>query len=438
VFLHIIAAVKIYINFANREPLIKPMNIELLIAKRLVRGDERKKSISGPIVAVAIAGIAIGLAVMILAVSIVTGFKQEIRNKVIGFGSHIQIINFDSNISFETVPVNRDQDFIPGIEQIPGVRHIQPFATKAGIISTREDIQGVILKGIDKDFDWSFFERNLVEGEKFMISDTTASNETVISGTIASLLRLSVGDEFNMYFVQDPPRARRFRVSGIYDTGLEELDRLFIIGDLRHIQRLNNWDDNQVSGFEILLENYDDLAEITASVDDIAGHHFTADLARLRVISISDRYPQFFDWLELLDMNVWVILTLMVVVAGFNMVSGLLILILERTGMIGILKAMGLENQRLRKIFLYQSAFLIAKGLVWGNLIGIGLALTQHYTGIVSLDQASYFISTVPVNLNILHLLLLNAGTMVVTVAMLIIPSYIIGRISPDKTIRFD
>jgi lipoprotein-releasing system permease protein len=375
---------------------------------------------------------------MIMAVSIVTGFKQEIRNKVIGFGSHIQIVNFDSNISFESVPVNKYQEFIPEIEQIAGVRHIQPFATKAGIISTREDIQGVILKGIDNDFDWSFFEGNMVDGKKFIITDTVTSNEAVISSTIASLLRLKVGDDFNMYFVQDPPRARRLTISGIYDTGLEELDRLFVLGDLRHIQRLNDWNEDQVSGFEILLDNYDHLEDITSQVDDIAGNHFTQDLARLRVISISDRYPQFFDWLELLDMNVWVILTLMVVVAGFNMVSGLLILILERTGMIGILKAMGLENQRLRKIFLYQSAFLIAKGLIWGNLIGIGLALTQHYTGIIRLDQASYFISTVPVNLRLLHLFLLNAGTMIVTVAMLIIPSYIIGRISPEKTIRFD
>ncbi len=414
------------------------MNFELHIAKRLVRGDERKKSISGPIVAIAIAGIAIGLAVMILSVSIVTGFKQEIRNKVIGFGSHIQIINFDSNISYETLPVNKNQAFIPEIEQIPEVRHIQPFATKAGIISTREDIQGVILKGIDESFDWSFFEQNMVEGERFFIADTIPGNEAVISQTIASLLRLKVGDDFAMYFIQDPPRARRFTISGIYDTGLEELDRLFVLGDLRHIQRLNDWNEDQVSGFEILLRDYDNLDRVTEQVDDLAGYVFTEDLTRLRVVSIGNRYPQFFDWLELLDMNVWVILSLMVVVAGFNMVSGLLILILERTSMIGILKAMGLENARLRKIFLYQSAFLIAKGLFWGNLAGIGLALIQQHTGIIKLDQASYFIATVPVNLGVLHLVLLNAGTMIITIAMLIIPSYIIGRISPEKTIRFD
>jgi len=414
------------------------MNIELHIAKRLVNAGERKKSISGPIVTIAVAGIALGLAVMILAVSIVTGFKKEISNKVIGFGSHIQITNFDSNISFETTPVRTNQPFLPEIRQIPEVRHIQPFATKAGIIRTRDDIQGVVLKGIDQSFDWSFFEQNMTAGRRIEISDTITSNQAVISQTIASLLRLEVGDPFNMFFVQDPPRARRFNVSGIYETGLEELDRIFVLADLRHIQRLNDWEDDQVSGFEILLDDFDNLERVTMEVNDLAGYVFTEDMSRLRIASISSKYPQFFDWLELLDMNVWVILTLMVIVAGFNMVSGLLILILERTGMIGILKAMGLDNTRLRKIFLYQSAFLIAKGLLWGNLLGVGLSLIQHYTGFIKLDQASYFIATVPINLKMTHLLMLNIGTMVITIVMLIVPSYIIGRIDPDKTIRFD
>lgn len=414
------------------------MNLELYIAKRLVRGDERKRSISGPVVTIAIAGIALGLAVMIMSASIVTGFKREIRNKVIGFGSHIQIINYDSNISFETAPVNRNQAFLKDLIEIPEIRHIQPFATKAGIIRTRDDIQGVVLKGIDNTFDWSFFDRNMQEGEKINFTDTITSNDAVISRAIASLLRLNVGDDFAMYFVQDPPRARRLTVSGIYETGLEELDKMFVLADLRHIQRLNDWDDSQISGFEILLEDYDKLDAVKLQVDELAGDMFTEELSRLRVVSIGDKYPQFFDWLQLLDMNVWVILSLMVIVAGFNMVSGLLILILERTGMIGILKALGLENSGLRKIFLYQSAFLIAKGLLWGNLIGIGLALIQHFTGIIKLDQASYFIATVPVNLRLSHILMLNGGTMIITIAMLIVPSYIIGRISPEKTIRFD
>ncbi len=414
------------------------MNVELHIAKRLVRADERKKSISGPVVSIAVAGIALGLAVMIIAVAVVTGFKNEIRNKVIGFGSHIQVINFDSNISFETIPVRKDQAFLPEIEIIPEVRHIQPFGTKAGIIRTREDIQGAVLKGIDSSFDWSFFEQNMVSGKKITLTDTVTSNEAVISQSIASMLRLDTGDDFAMFFVQDPPRLRRFTVSGIYETGLEELDRIFVIADIRHIQRLNDWEEDQVSGFEILLHNYENLDKVAMQVNDLAGYEFTDDMSRLRVVSIGDKYPQFFDWLELLDMNVWVILTLMVIVAGFNMVSGLLILILERTGMIGVLKALGLANSGLRKIFLYQSAFLIAKGLFWGNLIGISLALAQQYTGFIKLEQASYFIPTVPINLKIMHLLMLNAGTMIITIAMLIVPSYIIGRIDPEKTIRFD
>lgn len=414
------------------------MKVEYYIAKRLIRRDKKEKGISGPIVNIAIAGIALGLAVMILSVAIVTGFKKEIRNKVIGFGSHIQIINFDSNISFETSPISTIQDFIPDITTIPEVRHIQPFATKAGIIKAHEEIQGVILKGIDGSFDWSFFEQNMNSGFRFEISDTLPGNEALISQTIASLLRLKVGDDFAMYFVQDPPRVRRFRVSGIYETGLEELDKLFVIADLRHIQRLNDWREDQVSGFEILLDDYDNLESVTMKVEELAGNIFTKDLSRLRVLSIKNKYPQFFDWLELLDMNVWVILSLMVIVAGFNMVSGLLILILDRTVMIGILKALGMENGGLRKIFLYHSVYLVGKGLIWGNLAGILLALIQQYTGILKLDQASYFISTVPVNLKLSHILLLNAGTMIITVLMLIVPSYIIGRISPEKTIRFD
>ncbi len=414
------------------------MNLELFIARRLVKGKNNKKGISRPIVSIAIAGIALGLAVMILSVAVVTGFKNEIRSKVAGFGSHIHIINLDSNISFETYPIRRNQDFLPRLEEIREVRHIQVFATKPGIIRTGDDIQGVILKGIDKDFKWDFFEQNMVEGSSFRVTDTATTNSIVISRSIASLLRLNVGDDLAMYFVQDPPRARRFSIEGVYETGLEELDKMFVLADIKHIQRLNNWDEDQVSGFEIILDDFDKLEEVSLRVFDEVGYTFTGDRGRLRVTSISDRYPHIFDWLELLDMNVWVILTLMVLVAGFNMVSGLLILILEHTGMIGILKSVGINNVSLRKIFLYQSAYLVGKGLIWGNLLGIAIAVLQNRFGFFKLDQASYFIDTVPVNLSIAHILLLNAGTMIVTISMLIIPSYIIGKISPEKTIRFD
>ena len=415
------------------------MNLEYFIAKRLLGKKEGGKSFSRPIINIAIIGIALGLSVMILSVAIVTGFKNEIRNKVIGFGSHIQIINYDSNISFETSPVRKDNNLIEEILEINEIKHVQIFATKPGIIKTDNDIQGIVLKGVDPGFNWSFFEKNIKSGTTLReaLSDTVLTNEVLISQSISSLLQLNVGDEFAMYFVQEPPRLRRFKVGGIYETGLGELDMLFVICDLRHIQRLNQWDKDQVSGYEIQIGDFKKIQEVAYNIFDLIGYGNMED-NWLRVISITDKYPQFFDWLGLLDMNVWIILALMLIVAGFNMVSGLLIIILERTNMIGILKALGIENFSLRKIFLYLAAFLIAKGLLWGNVLGIGIGLIQNYTGLLQLDQTTYFIDTVPMNLNVVHILLLNLGTMILTVCMLIIPSYLISKISPDKTIRFD
>lgn len=415
------------------------MNLEYFIAKRLLGKQKNTKSFSRPIISIAVIGISLGLTVMILSAAIVTGFKNEIRNKVIGFGSHIQIVNFDSNISFETSPVTMDEAITGKLSGLRGVRHIQVFATKPGIIKTEDDIQGIVLKGVGKDFNWSFFEKNITAGETLAssLSDTVLTNNVVISKSISSLLKLKVGDEFAMYFVQDPPRMRRFKVAGIYETGLGELDKLFILCDLRHIQRLNQWEPDQISGYEIQIDDFKNMERLTNEIFDMIGYGFSED-NWLRVISISDKYPQFFDWLGLLDMNVWIILALMLLVAGFNMVSGLLIIILERTNMIGILKALGIDNFSLRKVFLYLAAFLIGKGLLWGNVLGIGIGLLQHYTGLLRLDQTTYFINAVPVNLNLFHIILLNAGTMILTVGMLIIPSYVISKISPDKTIRFD
>jgi lipoprotein-releasing system permease protein len=415
------------------------LNLEYFIAKRLLGRQNNAKSFSRPIITIAVIGIALGLSVMILSAAIVTGFKNEIRNKVIGFGSHVQIINYDSNVSFETSPVIKDSALIAQLKKIKEIKHVQVFSTKPGIIRTENDIQGIVLKGIDTGFNWSFFEKNIIEGEILAgaLSDSALTNEVVISKTISSLLKLQVGSEFAMYFVQDPPRMRRFKVSGIYETGLGELDKLFVLCDIRHIQRLNQWDENQISGYEIQVENFQEIDRISETVFDAIGYGFSEE-SWLRVISIKDKYPQFFDWLGLLDMNVWIILALMLLVAGFNMVSGLLIIILERTNMIGILKALGINNLSLRKVFLYLAGFLVAKGLLWGNILGIGIALLQKYTGMLKLDQTSYFIDVVPVNLNLVHILSLNLGTMVLTIAMLIIPSYVISKISPDKTIRFN
>jgi lipoprotein-releasing system permease protein len=385
-----------------------------------------------------VAGIALSLAVMVIAAATVTGFKNEIRNKIIGFGSHVQIINFDSNNSFETEPVSKNQSFLPLLNDIPGVRHIQVFATKPGIIKTSADIQGAIVKGIGSDFDWSFFKQNLVDGKIFRVSDSTRTDQVLISRYLSSLLKLNVGDRFAMYFINDRPRGRSFQVSGIYQTSLVEFDKQFILADIGHVQRLNNWDSSQVSGFEILINDYRELNRITYEVFSIAGTSFSENGSKLRIISIRDKYPQIFDWLGLIDKNVWVLLGLMLIVSAFNMMSGLLIIILDRTSMIGILKAMGMNNKGLRSIFLYQSFYLMMNGLFWGNVIGIGLCLLQYYFKFLKLNPESYFLSYVPVHFNLTHLVLLNIGTLLITLSTLLLPSMTIARINPASTIRFD
>ena len=379
-----------------------------------------------------------GLAVMILAVSILTGFKKEIRDKVVGFGSHIQIMNFDSNISLETTPISDTQEFIPKIKQIPGIRHLQVFATKAGIIKTDEDTQGVKLKGIGSDFDWSYFSSNMVDGSVFTVNDTGRSDKVIISKKISDMLRLRTGDSFVMHFVQKPMRMRKFTICGIYETSLEEFDKIYVFCDIGHIKRLNGWEDDQVSGFEIFIDDFDKLDAMTMAVRDAIGYKITEEEAKFKVTNIRIMYPQIFDWLNFQDINVIIIILLMLIVAGFNMISGLLILILEKTNMIGILKALGSEDFTIRRVFLYQAAYLIGKGLLWGNLIGIGLAFLQLKTGVITLDPSSYYIKTVPVNLELAHILLLNAGTMVAIIIMLLVPSQLISRITPVKAIRYD
>ncbi len=414
------------------------MNLEFFIARRLILDKETKKTISRSMLNIAVIGVALSLAVMIISVAIVTGFKFEITNKIVGFGSHIQILNFDSNESYETQPIRKDQEFLGRLRSKPYVVNIQEFATKAGIIKSGTDIQGVVLKGIGSDFDWSFFKNYITKGNIFTVQDSVRTNMVLISRYIASLLKLDVGDEFIMYFIQDPPRMRRFEVSGIYETSLEEFDRTFVLADIKHIQRLNDWDENQVSGFEITVNDFKHLDELTNDVMNTVGFGFEDDGSRLRVININEKYPQIFDWLNLQDMNVLIILLLMLVVAGVNMVAGLLILILDRTNMIGILKALGAVNVSIRKIFLYQSGFLIIKGLFWGNLIGLSICLIQKYFEILKLDQSSYYLTAVPVNIGFYNLLGLNVVTCFVILVILIIPSVVISRISPVKAIKFN
>jgi lipoprotein-releasing system permease protein len=414
------------------------MNLPYFIAQRLIKGRTKGTSFSKPINVIAVIGISLGLAVMILAVAILTGFKQQIREKVIGFGSHIQIVNYDSNYSLETAPISEGQDFIHRIEKIPGIRHIQVFATKAGIIKTDEEIQGVYLKGVGSDFDWNYFNSCMVDGEVFHVTDTMRTDKVIISKKISDMLRLKTGDSFAMYFIQDPPRQRKFTVSGIYETSLEEFDKVYVFCDIGHIKRLNSWEDDQVSGFEVFIDDFDRLDQMTAAVIDAVGYRVVEDEEKFKVVSVRQKYPQIFDWLNFQDVNVVIIILLMLVVAGFNMISGLLILILEKTNMIGVMKALGSDDITIRRIFMYQAAWLIGKGLFWGNVIGIGLALLQLKTGLITLDPSSYYIKTVPVNFNIFHIIMLNAGTMSVILIMLLVPSKLISRITPVKAIRYD
>ncbi len=406
------------------------MNTEQFIARRLIKGGPG--SFSAPVIRIAIISVALGLAVMIVSVAIVTGFQKQIRDKIVGFGSHIQIAKFDSNNSFEFEPISRNQAFYTKLQKTESIKHIQVFATKAGIIKTSEQIQGVVFKGVGTDFDWSYFNDKLVAGKPFSTKDTTNENSVIISQSLANLLTIKVGDPLRMYFIIDNlARARKFNVSGIYNTGLGEFDLKFIFGDIRQIQKLNGWSSDSVSGFDVYINDFSQLDKIWKIVYKEVGYDLNAK-------TIRDLYPQMFDWLDLQDMNVIIILVLMVLVSGMAMISTLLILILERTSMIGVLKALGARNLTIRRIFLYNAAYIIGKGLLFGNIAGISICLLQKYFSIVSLPQESYFMSVVPINLDIIHILVLNAGTLVACTFMLLLPSFVVSRISPVKAIRFD
>ncbi len=417
------------------------MNVNLYIAKRIFSAKENRDNLSHRIVNIALFGIVLGLVVLILSVAIVSGYKSEVGRKVIGFGSHLQIDNLDSNQSYETSSIDQNQPFLAELKNLEGIRHVQIFATKPGIIRTDDEIQGVVLKGIGPDFDWSFFQENKVSGEPFLVQDTIRSNQVWVSKQMADLLKLELGDDLTMFFIHESeaiPRQRKFQLAGIYKTSLEEFDRMFVLVDINHIRKLNNWKNDEVSGFEILVNDIDELPKQESAVRDLLLRNMTPNSPVLQVVSIKEKYRHIFDWLSLLDMNVWVILILMVLVAGFNMVSSLLVIILERTQMIGILKAMGARNWSIRKIFLYFSVMLILKALILGNILGIGICLIQKYTQVLRLDPASYFLEYVPINLTVGHILLLNVGTVVITILMLLLPSYFITKVSPEKTIRFE
>lgn len=411
------------------------MNHELFIAHKIINSKSKNGSINRGtriILNIAILGICLGLAIMLVAVSTVTGFQREIQTRVVGFGSHIQIteFNFDNPLNFR--PIKKEQPFYPTIDTIPEVRNVQVFALKEGIVKANDEIYGVIAKGISTDFDWGFFSKNMVEGNALNLTDSLKSNETIISRTIAKKLNLKLNDKFIIYFIQDgKSRARKFDIAGIYHTGMEQFDKAYILIDIQHIQKINNWHSDEVSGFEVLLHNYSDLFRM----DQFLYKYIPPEL---NTISIVSQYPEIFGWLELQDMNVIVIIVLMILVCGINMISALLILILEKINMIGILKSMGAQNSSIRKIFLYMASYLIAWGLFWGNILGVGFLYLQNKFHLLKLDQSSYYIDHVPVNLNLNHILFLNIGTLIFCVLFLVLPSYYVTKISPVKAVQFN
>jgi len=368
---------------------------------------------------------------MFVAVAILTGFKKEIREKVSGFSGHIQITRFSENQTFEPSPIEKNQPFYEGLKQHKDIRHIQVFASKAGIIKTRDQIQGVALKGIGPDYDWGFFRDKMKEGKIFSVSDTGRNDSVIISDKTARALGLHVNDDLRVYFIAgEHTLGRKFKISGIFDTGLEEFDKLYIIGDIHHIRKLNQWAPGQVGGFEVTLNDFDDMEPMGRYIYQHIG--FSLDATTIRQL-----YPQIFDWLDLQDINVLIILILIFLVSATTIISTLLILILERTRMIGILKALGMRNSGIRKVFLYHAFYIIGWGLFWGNLISFTLCLAQKQFGLIKLPEESYYVSVIPIYLNLWNILLLNGGVLLACYLIFIVPSLIITRISPVKAIRF-
>ena len=410
------------------------MNYELFIAKRIIAGKEYKNSISSPIIKIAITAIVLGIAIMLIAVSIGAGFQNKIRDKMSGFKGHVQIINYDNNNSdVSTVPIDKDQEFYPEFKNIDGIKNVQIYANVGGIIRTPTDFEAIIFKGVSTDYDFSFFKEYLKEGRLPDFS-LGRNKEIIISESIANRLNLKLNDTIQTLFSSEKSRLkhkmRKPIIVGIYNTGLEQYDQSIIIGDIREVQRINSWDDNQIGGFEVLLDDFDEIQEKGNEIYSTIGTTLNSN-------TIVDSNPAIFEWINLLDNNVWFIIGIMVLVAGINMVTALLVLILERVQMIGILKALGSTDWSIRKVFLYNASYLILKGLLWGNIIGISVLLIQKYFKVISLDPQTYHVSTVPVDINLWSIVFLNLGTLALCFIMLIIPSFIITKIQPSKSIRF-
>ncbi|CAM4317328.1 ABC transporter permease [Gillisia hiemivivida] len=411
------------------------MNLEFFIAKRLIRAKKYKSSISAPIIKIAIAAIAIGVIMMLVSFATGMGLQVKIREKIAAFNGHITIQSYDNNSSqVSLMPVSLEQDFYPEFKSVEGITHIQAVATKAGIIRTETDFEGLIVKGVGADFKWENFTDFLVDGELPDYTDNL-NEDVLISQYIANRLGFKVGDKIITYFLREdasrPPLLRAFMVKGIYNSGFQEFDKLYMLSDIRHIQRINGWDNNQVGGFEVFIEDFDELDLKGAEVYDNTNSFLDTQ-------TIKQKYASIFEWVSLFDFNIALIIGIMILVAGINMITALLVLILERTQMIGILKALGGSDWSIRKIFLYNASYLILLGLFWGNLIGLGLLFIQKYFKLFPLNPETYYVTEIPVYIGWEYILGVNIGTLVLCLLMLLIPSIIITKISPVKAMKFD
>lgn len=415
------------------------MSFPLFLARKIYASDADKNMVSRPAVRIATMGVAVGLAVMIISVCVVLGFKHTIRDKVIGFGSHITVADYMTMQTAEQYPIQMGDSMLRVLRGIEGVKHVQRYALKQGILKTDDDFLGVMLKGVGPDYDSTFIHKNLIAGRIPLFSEKKSQQKLVISKTMADKLKLKCGDRVFAYFINNEGvRTRRFSIEGIYQTNLQQYDESVCLTDIYTVNKLNGWEPDQYSGAELTVNNFNNLDETARHIinkvnrtEDRYGGTYSAQ-------TVTEMNPQIFSWLDLMDLNVWMILALMVAVAGVTMISGLLIIILERTQMIGILKALGSRNRQIRHTFLWLAVFIISKGLFIGNILGLGLIILQHYTGLVKLEPSKYYVATVPVELNIPFIIALNVATLVICILVLIAPSYLISHIHPAKSISYE
>ena len=414
------------------------MNFPLFIAKRIYNDPGDKQKVSRPAIRIATIGVAIGLAVMIVSVSVVLGFKHTIRDKAIGFGSHITVAEFSTINGINQYPICMDDSMVNLLRKINGVKHVQRFAMTQGILKTENDFLGVMFKGVDEQFDTTFVHQYLVEGTIPTFSGTSSKQQILISKLMADKLQLHAGQSVYAYFINNNVRARKFTIAGIYQTNLKKYDEVICFTDLYTAVKINGWEPDQATGAELTVNDFEKIDQTEETIIALVNrtkdkYHHTYSSA-----TVQESNPQIFSWLNLLDLNVWIILVLMICVAGFTMISGLLIIILERTNMIGVLKALGSRNKAIRHTFLWFAVFIIGKGMLWGNILGIGVTMLQKFTGLIKLDPATYYVDTVPVEINLPMLLLINVCTLIVSVFVLIAPSYLISHIHPAKSMRYE